>query len=268
MNRQSRFDTGYRKLGVGALGWPRGMVWGGRWEWGSGWGTRVHVADACWCMAKPIQYCKVIIIIIIRCFINGKKYKIKNKVHFYIKAHIDETTEWIKQMGSLPNWGHILMEKEDVVSWVWTPCCLYSLQPASSAELLIHISFPWADTGLFWKLLLQLSNWLERFWTVSHSKTYLLPMTHISAQRSKQYMFAHANIHTCASAHTHKHKAEQRRPNALMWYAALWIITELVWEIDECAIGKSYSEMARWSLDMEISLKNMDTEFLSAKYKL
>ena len=212
MNRQSRFDTGYRKLGVGALGWPRGMVWGGRWEWGSGWGTRVHVADACWCMAKPIQYCKVIIIIIIRCFINGKKYKIKNKVHFYIKAHIDETTEWIKQMGSLPNWGHILMEKEDVVSWVWTPCCLYSLQPASSAELLIHISFPWADTGLFWKLLLQLSNWLERFWTVSHSKTYLLPMTHISAQRSKQYMFAHANIHTCAHAHTHKHKAEQRRP--------------------------------------------------------
>ena len=25
------------------LGWPRGMVWGGRWEWGSGWGTCVHL---------------------------------------------------------------------------------------------------------------------------------------------------------------------------------------------------------------------------------
>ena len=42
MNRQSRFDAGYRMLGAGALGWPRGMVWGGRWEAGSGLGTRVH----------------------------------------------------------------------------------------------------------------------------------------------------------------------------------------------------------------------------------
>ena len=43
MNRQSRFDAGYRKLGAGALGWPRGMVWGGRWDGGSGWGTCVHL---------------------------------------------------------------------------------------------------------------------------------------------------------------------------------------------------------------------------------
>ena len=42
MSRQSRFDAGYRKLGAGALGRPRGMIWGGRWERGSGWGTRVH----------------------------------------------------------------------------------------------------------------------------------------------------------------------------------------------------------------------------------
>jgi len=42
MNRQSRFDAGYRKLGAGALGRPRGMVRGGRWEGGSGWGTCVH----------------------------------------------------------------------------------------------------------------------------------------------------------------------------------------------------------------------------------
>ena len=32
MNRQSRFDAGYRKLGASVLGWPRGMVWGGRWD--------------------------------------------------------------------------------------------------------------------------------------------------------------------------------------------------------------------------------------------
>ena len=28
-NRQSRFDAWYRALGAGALGWPRGMGWGG-----------------------------------------------------------------------------------------------------------------------------------------------------------------------------------------------------------------------------------------------
>ena len=60
MNRQSRFDAGYRKLGADLLGWPRGMVWGGRWEGGFRMGnTCTPVADACWCMAKPIQYCKV-----------------------------------------------------------------------------------------------------------------------------------------------------------------------------------------------------------------
>ena len=32
MNCQSRFDAGYRMLGAGALGRPRGMVRGGRWE--------------------------------------------------------------------------------------------------------------------------------------------------------------------------------------------------------------------------------------------
>ena len=41
-NHQSRFDTGYRMLGASALRWPRGMVWGRRWEGGSGWRTRVH----------------------------------------------------------------------------------------------------------------------------------------------------------------------------------------------------------------------------------
>ena len=41
-NRQSRFDAWYWMLGAGALGWPRGMVWGGRREGGSGLGTHVH----------------------------------------------------------------------------------------------------------------------------------------------------------------------------------------------------------------------------------
>ena len=42
-NHQSRFDARYWMLGAGALGWPRGMVRGGKREKGSGWGTRVYL---------------------------------------------------------------------------------------------------------------------------------------------------------------------------------------------------------------------------------
>ena len=38
-----RFDARYWMLGAGALGRPRGMVWGGRREEGSGWGTHVYL---------------------------------------------------------------------------------------------------------------------------------------------------------------------------------------------------------------------------------
>ena len=40
---QSRFNARYWMLGAGALGRPRGMVWGGRREKGSGWGTHVYM---------------------------------------------------------------------------------------------------------------------------------------------------------------------------------------------------------------------------------
>ena len=33
----------YWMLGAGALGQPRGMVWGGRREEGSGWGTHIYL---------------------------------------------------------------------------------------------------------------------------------------------------------------------------------------------------------------------------------
>ena len=42
-SHQSRLNAGYWMLGAGALGWPRGMVWGGRREEGSGWGTHVYL---------------------------------------------------------------------------------------------------------------------------------------------------------------------------------------------------------------------------------
>ena len=60
-DRQSRFDAWDRVLRAGALGWPWGMGRGGKWEGGSGWGTRVHPwlihVNDWW---KPPQYCKVI----------------------------------------------------------------------------------------------------------------------------------------------------------------------------------------------------------------
>jgi len=43
MRCQSRFDARYWTLGASALGRPRGMVWGGRREEGSGWGAHVYL---------------------------------------------------------------------------------------------------------------------------------------------------------------------------------------------------------------------------------
>ena len=48
-------------LRAGALGRPRGMGWGGRWEEGSEWGTHVNpwlIHVNVW--QKTLQYCKVI----------------------------------------------------------------------------------------------------------------------------------------------------------------------------------------------------------------
>ena len=42
-SHQSRSNARYWMLGAGALGWPRGMVPGGRREEGSGWGTCVYL---------------------------------------------------------------------------------------------------------------------------------------------------------------------------------------------------------------------------------
>ena len=42
INHESRFIVRDRLLRAGALGWPWGMGWGGRWEAMSGWGTHVN----------------------------------------------------------------------------------------------------------------------------------------------------------------------------------------------------------------------------------
>ena len=66
-------------LRAGALRRPRGMGWGGKLEGGSGWGTHVNpwlIHVNVW--QKPLQYCKVISLQIIK--INEKrKRKVKEK---------------------------------------------------------------------------------------------------------------------------------------------------------------------------------------------
>ena len=60
---------------AGALGRPRGMGWGGRWDGGTGLGKHVNpwlIHINVW--QKPLQYCKVISFQLIK--INGK---IKNQ---------------------------------------------------------------------------------------------------------------------------------------------------------------------------------------------
>ena len=61
-------------LGPPALGRPRGIRWRGRWEGGSGWGIHVNpLLTHVNVWQKPLQYCKVISIQLIK--INGKKNK-------------------------------------------------------------------------------------------------------------------------------------------------------------------------------------------------
>ena len=60
-------------LRAGALGWPRGMGWGGRWEGGSRRGAHVNpwlIHVNVW--QKPLQYCKVINLQLIK--VNEKNY--------------------------------------------------------------------------------------------------------------------------------------------------------------------------------------------------
>ena len=60
-------------LGAGALGRPSGIQWRGRWAGGSGWGIHVNpwlIHVSVW--QKPLQYCKVISLQLIK--VNGKHF--------------------------------------------------------------------------------------------------------------------------------------------------------------------------------------------------
>ena len=72
-------------LGPGALGWSRGIRWRGRWEGGSGWGIHVNpwlIHVNVW--QKPLQYCKVISLQIIK------------KKEFIIHNYLIKVVTWSK----------------------------------------------------------------------------------------------------------------------------------------------------------------------------
>ena len=88
MSHQSRLDARYWMLGAGALGWPRGMVWGGRREESSGWGTHVYL----WWIHFDIWQNQYNIV------------KFKNKINFLKKVlevvgGDDCTTRWMYLMS-------------------------------------------------------------------------------------------------------------------------------------------------------------------------
>ena len=74
-------------LGPGALGRPREIGWRGKWDGGLGWGIHVNpwlIHVNVW--QKPLQYCKVINLQLIK--INEKKVKyLENKIQTFIKAY-------------------------------------------------------------------------------------------------------------------------------------------------------------------------------------
>ena len=80
-------------LRAGTLGRPRGMGWGERWEVGTGWGTHVNpwlIHVNVW--QKPLQYCKVISLQLIK--INEKKKK--KKIIIWQTSHItSKDQQWM-----------------------------------------------------------------------------------------------------------------------------------------------------------------------------
>jgi len=78
-SHQSRFDARYWMLGAGTLGRPRGMVWRGRKEEGSGWGKHACL----WPIHFDIWQNQYNIV------------KFKNKIKFKKKKTIPERKRYI-----------------------------------------------------------------------------------------------------------------------------------------------------------------------------
>ena len=75
LHKENQISFMRQVLGPGSLGRPRGIGWRGRWEVGSGWGIHVYprlIHVNVW--QKPLQYCKVISLHLIKKNNNNKNY--------------------------------------------------------------------------------------------------------------------------------------------------------------------------------------------------
>ena len=92
MSRQSRFNAPYWMLGAGALGRPRGMVWGGRREESSGLGTHVYL----WRIHFDIHF-----------YIWQNQYntvKLKNKIKLKKKQTTQDSKTKIMASSPITSW--------------------------------------------------------------------------------------------------------------------------------------------------------------------
>ena len=86
-------------LRAGALGRPRGMGWEGRQEGGSGWGTHVNswlIHVNVW--QKPLQYCKIISLQLIKINEKKKKKKMKEPLHKQQHGCFSNILWWLKEL--------------------------------------------------------------------------------------------------------------------------------------------------------------------------
>jgi len=117
MNRQSRLAAWYRMLRFGALGWPRGMVWR---EVGAGFRMQnacTPVADSCWCVAKPIQYCKVISIQLNKFILKKKKKEMKRIQAQNVDLRTITVKELPEPLGIHPHWQTPLWISMPFLQW-------------------------------------------------------------------------------------------------------------------------------------------------------
>ena len=103
-------------LRAGALGWPRGMGWGRRWEGGSGRGTHINpwlIHVNVW--QKPLQYCKVISLQLTK--IKGKKKEDLGRWVYSVLAN--KFCICVTPYGS--HWLHVVTKdsKCGLSNWNW-----------------------------------------------------------------------------------------------------------------------------------------------------
>ena len=125
-------DAGYSMLGAGAQGWPRGMLWGGRWEGGSCLGMHVH---PWWIHVNVWQ----------------NQYSIlkENKVKIKIKKKIDAFQLWCWRWVLRVPWT-AKRSNQSILKEISPGCSLEGLMLklklqclATWCEELTHLKRPW-----------------------------------------------------------------------------------------------------------------------------